>query len=75
MKIFSISLAVILILFGISFAVLNSETVSFNYYIGEAKLPLVVLLVCSFILGAVSGLVIGYMNCKYKNRLAAKSKK
>lgn len=48
----------IIILFGITFATLNSSLVSINYYFGEDKLPLSLLLVLTFALGSVITIVV-----------------
>lgn len=55
MKLISFILLIILIIFGVTFAMLNSQTVTLNYYFGVRDLQLVVLLVCTFAMGAVVG--------------------
>jgi putative membrane protein len=40
---------------GLSFAVLNSETVPLNYYFGDRNLPLSLVVVIAFALGAAVG--------------------
>lgn len=55
------------VILGITFACLNSDIVSFNYYLGQSKMPLSLLLVMTFCFGAVVGLLIGlllYLNEK-----------
>jgi len=42
-------------LLGLSFAVLNAQAVSLNYYIGVGEVPLSLLLVGVFILGVFLG--------------------
>ena len=53
MKLFNTILFVILFLLGISFAILNADAVSFNYYVGESQLPLSLLLMAALFLGAL----------------------
>lgn len=53
MRIFRFILLVIIILFGISFATLNSAQVAINYYFGSAIMPLSLLLACAFALGTL----------------------
>jgi len=55
MRIFFYILLFIIVLFGISFAALNAESVTFHYYIDTKKLPLSFLLVFFFTLGALLG--------------------
>lgn len=62
---------IILIIIGISFAGLNAEPITLNYYIGTAILPLSLLLVLVLISGCVLGLlgsVIPYFKLKRANR-------
>ena len=49
----------VLILFGLSFAVLNAEPVSLNYYFGYRDIPLSMIVVLSLAGGAVIGLLVG----------------
>ena len=50
------SIALIVIIFGIVFAVLNAEEVTLNYYLGSVELPLSLVLVLAMILGALLGI-------------------
>lgn len=50
------SLTLIVILFGVTFAVLNAENVQLNYYLGSVELPLSLVLVLAMIVGAVLGI-------------------
>jgi len=61
MRIFSYFFALIIILFGISFAFLNSDPVSFNYYIGNREMPLSILLISTLALGTFFGLFVGML--------------
>jgi len=50
-------LFVLLVAFGLSFASLNSVSVSLNYYIGTVHGPLSLVIMITLILGAVLGLL------------------
>jgi len=52
-------LLLIIILIGITFAVLNQVPVTVNYYMGQKTLPLSLLLVFVFGIGCLSGLLVG----------------
>lgn len=49
----------LVVVFGLSFAVENAQTVQFNYFIGAARLPLSLLLVFAVLGGAVLGALAG----------------
>lgn len=53
MRIIGFLFLLIVVLFGITFATLNSQSVEINYYFGKNTLPLSVLLVLVFALGAI----------------------
>jgi putative membrane protein len=57
MRIFSFLLLILLILIGISFATLNSATVTINYYIGQRTLPLSLLVIVVFGIGGLIGIL------------------
>lgn len=57
MRIIAYLLWIMVIVLGVSFAGLNAETVQFNYYVGEARLPLSLLLAFAFAVGGVLGIV------------------
>jgi uncharacterized membrane protein YciS (DUF1049 family) len=59
MRIVSYFLLFIVILLGITFAMLNPGAVNFNYYVGHRSLPLSLLLVIAFVLGSLLGLLVG----------------
>lgn len=70
MKIFSYVMLILILVFGVSFAGLNAEPVTINYYIGMGKLPLSLLMVISFALGCLIGLLVGmtmYLRLKSQN--------
>lgn len=54
-----VGLIVVLLLigFGLSFALLNAEPVALDYYLGAASLPLSLALTLSLVLGAIFGLL------------------
>lgn len=49
---------VVLIVLGLSFAVLNSQPVSLNYYFGYRDIPLSMIVVLSLATGAVIGVLV-----------------
>ena len=51
------SITLIVILFGVTFAVLNAENVQLNYYLGSVEMPLSLVLVLTMILGAALGIL------------------
>ncbi len=62
-------LLVIIVLLGATFATLNLQTVSINYYLGQSTMPLALLLTLTFSGGCVFGLIIGFwllLKSKYK---------
>ncbi|MGD8673339.1 MAG: LapA family protein [Thiogranum sp.] len=50
---------VALVVIGLSFAVLNSQPVSLNYYLGYRDIPLSMIVVLSLATGAVIGALVG----------------
>lgn len=57
MRIFSYIFLLIIMLFGITFATLNAEQVVFNYYFATKQISLALLLVFSFGIGILVGLI------------------
>ena len=47
----------VLVIFGIVFAVLNAEPVKLNYYFGSEEVPLSLILVFAMIVGAILGVI------------------
>ena len=71
MRIVSYILFLILLFIGIVFACLNRQEVSVNYMVGNAHLPLCLLLVIVFAIGGVIGLLVAsvvVMRHKIENR-------
>lgn len=69
MRIVTYLLLFIVIFLGITFAALNSETVTVHYYLGEKALPLSFFLVGIFAAGCMVGLLVGisfYLKSKIK---------
>lgn len=60
MRIISLFFLLVIVFFGIFFAVLNSESVTVNYYFNESTLPLSLLLVLVFALGCFIGMMVGF---------------
>jgi len=52
-----LSITLLIIIFGIVFAVLNAESVQLNYYLGSVELPLSLVLVVAMIIGAILGIL------------------
>ena len=55
MRILSYILMLLVILLGITFACLNAEIVTVNYYLGHSAIPLSLLLAYTLIFGSVLG--------------------
>lgn len=58
MRILGLIIILILILLGVSFAILNSEVVHVNYYFGMNNMPLSLLLVGTLIVGILLGWIV-----------------
>lgn len=59
MRIVSFFLLLVIVVFGMTFATLNSESVTINYYLDQSTLPLSLLLVIVFALGCLIGIIVG----------------
>jgi len=59
-RIVSYFFLLIIVLFGTTFATLNSESVTINYYLGQSTLPLSLLLVLVFAFGCLIGMSVGF---------------
>jgi len=57
-RLFGFLLLIVLVVFGLSFAVLNAEPVSLNYYFGYREIPLSMVVVLSLAVGAVIGVLV-----------------
>ncbi|VVC75936.1 Lipopolysaccharide assembly protein A [Aquicella siphonis] len=60
MRILSYFFLLVIVLFGTTFAALNYESVTINYYLGQSTLPLSLLLVIVFALGCLIGMIVGF---------------
>lgn len=72
MRILSTVFFLLLVLLGITFAGLNAEPVSLNYYLGSIKVPLSLLLVVTFMIGGLLSLlfnIINYIRLKSANHV------
>lgn len=58
MRIFSYFILFVVVVFGFTFACLNSSAVTLHYYLGEADLPLSLLLVLTLLLGIILGMLV-----------------
>lgn len=57
MRIISYIIAIILVIFGLTFALLNASPVTLNYYIGTTHISLSLLLVITIGIGILIGLL------------------
>ncbi len=57
-RLFGFVFLLVLVVFGLSFAVLNAEPVSLNYYFGHRDIPLSMIVVLSLVLGALIGVLV-----------------
>jgi len=48
----------VVLVFGLTFAVMNAESVQINYYFGIYQMPLSLILVIAFVIGALFGAVV-----------------
>lgn len=60
MRIVSYFFLLVIVLFGMTFATLNSESVTINYYLGQTSLPFSLLLVLVFAFGCLVGMIVGF---------------
>lgn len=60
MRIISYIFLLVIILFGVTFAAINSTSVTVNYYIDQSTIPLSLLLVIVFALGSLLGMLVGF---------------
>lgn len=70
MRIFSYIVAIVLILFGLTFALLNARPVELNYYLGTIKISLSLLLIFTVGLGILIGVIFSlgsWIRLKRKN--------
>lgn len=71
MRILRYLLFIILLLLALSFALLNADPVAINYYLGVSQIPLSILLVFSFGIGCIIGLLVSmswYLRSKWHSR-------
>lgn len=60
MRVIYYLLLIVVVLLGATFATLNMQVVSLNYYLDQAKVPLALLLALTFGCGSLFGLIIGF---------------
>ncbi len=58
LRLFNILLLIVLIVLGLSFAVLNADPVPLNYYFGYREIPLSMVVVVALAAGAVIGVLV-----------------
>jgi putative membrane protein len=59
-RIISYFFLLVIVVFGMTFATLNSESVTVNYYFDQSTLPLSLLLVIVFAFGCLVGMIVGF---------------
>lgn len=69
------TLTLLVVIFGIVFAVLNADNVQLNYYLGSVELPLSFVLVLAMIIGAILGIFASLSFIIGSRRNAAKLKR
>jgi len=74
-KILSGAFFLLLVLFGIVFAVLNSDMVALNYYFGTQQVPLSLIMLLAMIVGALIGVLVSMGQLLKARRDVAKLKK
>lgn len=74
-RVFYLIVFLLLILLGLVFAVLNAESVTFNYYFGQFQIPLSGLVVVAVFVGAILGVIAMSGVVMKARREAAKSRK
>ena len=67
MRIIWAIVAIVIFLIVAAFALLNMQSVVLEYYLGIIKLPLAVVVIAAFIIGALIGLLIGYVRGKRRS--------
>lgn len=70
MRVITYFLILVVVLLGITFAVLNSGPVTINYYVGQHTFSLSLLLVLVLAVGSLLGLLVGFwllLKLKVKN--------
>ena len=82
MRLLSSFFLLVIVFFGMTFATLNSESVTINYYLGQSTLPLSLLIVSVFAFGCLIGMLVGFWlvikakltNYRMKQRLSLAEK-
>ncbi len=74
-RFFFIAIMLVVVLFGLSFALLNSDPVTFNFYVGTVQLELSVILVITFAAGALLGVLTSFGIILKSKRQVSKIKK
>ncbi|MGD8484979.1 MAG: LapA family protein [Thioalkalispiraceae bacterium] len=57
LRLFYIIFSLIILITGISFAVLNADTITLHYYFGELAIPLSLTIISAVIIGALLGII------------------
>ena len=76
MRVISYILAGVVLLVGITFAILNATPVTINYYIGTSQLALSMLLIITLAFGVLLGLIAcSVLLVRYKRRVRKLTKR
>lgn len=70
MRFVRLLIILLVMVLGVAFAVMNTATVSLNYYFGTCEMPLPLLLVATLFVGAVLGIMVslgGMLRLKREN--------
>lgn len=59
-RIISYTVLLVIVLLGILFAVLNAETVKFDFYFGSTEQPLSLIIIVTLILGSLLGILASF---------------
>jgi putative membrane protein len=61
LKVFGFILFLVIVILGVTFAILNSSLVTVHYYVGIKQLPLSLLLVIAFVVGLIVSFLIVFI--------------
>ncbi len=75
MRVISYIVILILLIVGITFAILNAGDVVVDYYVNKISLPLSLLIALTFVIGALCGLFVGLIMYWKAKCLAKKTKR
>ncbi|MCF6764158.1 LapA family protein [Thiotrichales bacterium 19S3-7] len=65
---------IVVLVVVIGFSILNAHLVLLDYFFGEVTLPLVIIILIAFIVGAVLGILVGYFRGRSNRKKKSASK-